>query len=333
MGGGGFSTNTVGFNVRPAWQTGTGVPAVTPLNDHRLVPDISLHAAGQDGNAGAYFFYTGGTLQNGYIGTSFSSPVFAGLLAVVEEKIIVAYGGLSPDGAGKRRFGRIQDYVYSQNGRADVWHDITAGQNGVCPDGTPSIAAAGWDTATGWGAMDCSAFVPIAACDTGGSCGQGIAFCAADGIDPSVTTTCPCSNAGASGHGCENSSATGGAILSASGTTNPDTIVMTSSGEKPTAFSVLLQGGSSVGGGVLYGDGVRCIGGPFKRLYSRNAVAGTFTAPSGSDPSITARSAALGDVIPPGATRYYQVAYRDPVSGFCPSGTFNVSSGWIVIWN
>jgi subtilase family serine protease len=333
MGGGGFSTNTVEFNARPAWQTGTGVPAVTPLNDHRLVPDVAFHSAGQDGNAGAYYFYTGGVLSSGYIGTSFASPVFAGLLAIVEQKIIVAYGGLSPDGAGKRRFGRIQDYVYSQAGRADVWHDITAGQNGVCPDGTPSIAAPGWDTATGWGAMDCAAFVPIAACDTGGSCGEGFPFCAGDGIDSNVTTDCPCQNFGAPGHGCENSSATGGAILTASGTTSPDTIVMTSSGEKPTAFSLLLQGTTSVGGGLHYGDGVRCIGGTFKRLFAKNAAAGVFTAPVGSDPSITARSAALGDVIPPGATRYYQAAYRDPVSGFCPSGTFNISNGWNVTWN
>ena len=47
------------------------------------------------------------------------------------------------------------------------------------------------------------------------------------------------------------------------------------------------------------------------------------------------RPTALGDVIAPGATRYYQVYYRDPQIAFCPQpngNSWNVSSGLIVVW-
>jgi hypothetical protein len=86
---------------------------------------------------------------------------------------------------------------------------------------------------------------------------------------------------------------------------------------------------------VNFGDGLRCAGGTLKRLYSRNAVGGTVTAPQGADPSITARSAALGDTIPANGTRIYHVYYRDSSASFCPNppgSTFNVSNGLRVLW-
>ena len=46
-----------------------------------------------------------------------------------------------------------------------------------------------------------------------------------------------------------------------------------------------------------------------------------------ADPSITARSAALGDPIAPGDTRFYQVYYRDAAGAFCPPETFNATNG------
>jgi hypothetical protein len=46
------------------------------------------------------------------------------------------------------------------------------------------------------------------------------------------------------------------------------------------------------------------------------------TAPEGAEPSVSSRSAALGDPISQGATRAYQVYYRDPDPNFCqvPTG-------------
>jgi len=275
-------------------------------------------------------FYTGGGLQGGYIGTSFASPIFAGCLAIIEQDII-SLGGLPPNGAGKRRFGRIQDLFYSMNGRPDIWHDITSGANGTLPDGSASTCHAGWDSVTGWGPMDCGSFAAVAACLTGG-CGPGTAYCAGDSGDPFVTTFCPCFNFGALGHGCANSADANGAILTATGTANPDNVVFSSSGELPSALSIVLQGTSNVATGLVFGDGVRCVTGILKRIGIKNAVAGTAVYPGPGDPSITSRSAALGDPIAPGSTRYYQSYYRDPLAIFCPPLTFNSSNGIIVQW-
>jgi hypothetical protein len=165
------------------------------------------------------------------------------------------------------------------------------------------------------------------------ACGPGATFCAGDG---SLGTPCPCGNTGVAGRGCANSQAgSAGAWLTANGTTSPDTVVFTASGEMPAALSIVLQGSLEIVAGVTYGDGVRCAGGTLKRLYTKNAVSGVVIAPGPGDPSVTARSAALGDPLAPGTTRVYQTYYRDPAPSFCPSpngNTFNVSSGYRLTW-
>jgi len=157
-------------------------------------------------------------------------------------------------------------------------------------------------------------------------------FCFGDG---GLSTACPCGNTGHLEHGCDNSASTSGAELRASGSTAPDLVVLSSSRELPSALSIFLQGDAPIAGGVPFGDGVRCIGGHLTRLYSKHASGGGVLAPTSGDPSITAQSAALGDPIPSGATRYYQVYYRDPDLAFCaaPAGaTWNVSSAVAITW-
>ena len=163
----------------------------------------------------------------------------------------------------------------------------------------------------------------------------GTPFCYGDGSDPQVTNLCPCFNLGAPGRGCDNSAGTGGAELTVSGTVSPDTVVLTSSNELATSLSIFLQGNAQVSAGAVFGDGVRCVGGQLKRIGTKNAVGGVATYPQGGDPSITTQSAALGDPIAPGSTRYYQTYYRDPNLAFCaaPMGdAFNVSNGQIIVW-
>jgi hypothetical protein len=146
---------------------------------------------------------------------------------------------------------------------------------------------------------------------------------------------CPCNNPGATGHGCENSASTGGALLQATGTTNPDTLVLTATDELPSALSIVLQGDVLLSGSAPFGDGLRCAGGHLRRLFVKSAVSGTVTAPEAGEPSITQRSAEKGDPISPGFVRTYQVYYRDPLPGFCaaPTGsTFNASNGLRVVW-
>jgi len=151
--------------------------------------------------------------------------------------------------------------------------------------------------------------------------------------------TCPCANPpSGSGRGCNNSSNTGGAILSATGHAfvSADTLVFTTSGEKPTAFSIVAQWTGTNPAGIVFGMGVRCTAGSLKRLYTKSAVGGSITAPDfgAGDPQVSARSAVLGDTITPGQNRWYLVYYRDPnVLGGCPpTGTFNATQTGKVVW-
>jgi hypothetical protein len=166
-------------------------------------------------------------------------------------------------------------------------------------------------------------------------CGSpGISFC-----DPGVGSViaCPCGNAPSSaGLGCNNSSNTGGAELSSTGIArlSYDTLRFTTHGEKPTALSTFSQGTAVLGTGLVFGQGVRCVSVNLKRLYTKPASGGSATAPIGNELSVHARSAALGDVIAPGTSRYYYVYYRDPVvlGGCSSASTFNSTQSLSVIW-
>jgi hypothetical protein len=132
------------------------------------------------------------------------------------------------------------------------------------------------------------------------------------------------------------SAGTGGAILTGTGTPSlaSDTVHFTSSGELPTSTSILLSGPTAVNP-AHYGDGLRCAGGSLKRLFTHSAVGGTVAMPQGSDLSVSARSAAMGDPITAGSVRIYQVYYRDPSATFCSApagGTFNISNALALAW-
>ena len=156
-------------------------------------------------------------------------------------------------------------------------------------------------------------------------------FCFGDGS----MIPCPCHNSGQAGHGCDNSDGTGGALLVHSGSPMPtDTVVLHVVDERASSLTIFVQGDEQIGP-VAFGDGLRCIGGRLKRMYVRHAVNGAVSAPLPSDPTITARSMAVGDHIPPGATRYYMTYYRDGEAGFCPSpagNAFTSSNALAIVW-
>ena len=139
--GGGWNTAVYGnpnFNVHPSWQAGNGV--LQNIN-YRMVPDIGMHS--YSGGGADYFYFQHGL--SSVSGTSCASPWFASGLATVEQRLVA--NGQS------RRLGRINDMLYGQNGRSDVWFDIVSGPgNGTLPNGHASVVTAGWDTVTGWGA-------------------------------------------------------------------------------------------------------------------------------------------------------------------------------------
>ena len=163
-GGGGASTLT----ARPSWQT--GVPGI-PTGNFRLLPDLSLTAS--PNNAG--FLYcssdtstdiTGScTPGNGFRdannvyltvagGTSFDAPIFAGMLAIVNQK-------LNSTGQGVVNT-TIYKLASNATTYASAFHDITSGTN-ECTAGSTLCSVAGesefpagtgYDEASGLGSVD-----------------------------------------------------------------------------------------------------------------------------------------------------------------------------------
>jgi len=162
---------------------------------------------------------------------------------------------------------------------------------------------------------------------------QSVSYCFGDGSDGN----CPCANTSplGEGRGCAHSQG-GSARLTSTGLASlaGDSLLLTSAGQLPATSSIFLQGGG-VGAPAHFGDGILCLAAPLHRMFVHAASGGSVIAPSGSDSTISARSAALGDPIAAGARRSYQVLYRDPAAGFCspPSGSnFNLSSALSVTW-
>lgn len=145
------------FFTKPLYQIGLGVP-----NDFsRDVPDLALNsAAGHDG----YLICARGSCTNGFRsatgfldvigGTSASTPSFAGILALVEQKIGNRVGNANPV-----LYGLANSRYYTA-----VFHDVTTGTNASpctagstdCPTGGAIgyAAGSGFDLATGWGSVD-----------------------------------------------------------------------------------------------------------------------------------------------------------------------------------
>ncbi len=159
---------------------------------------------------------------------------------------------------------------------------------------------------------------------------QFVSFCWGDGSNP---VACPCGT-GIATFGCPNSSWQSGAQVLGGGTISPDTVFFAASSLVPSSLAILVQADArSPVSGVVYGDGVDCLYGNRHVLFRKSASSGYVVFPGPNDPTVSARSAALGDAIPPGGFRYYQVAYRDRNGGFCPTGgRWNVTNAIQVAW-
>ena len=152
-------------------------------------------------------------------------------------------------------------------------------------------------------------------------------FCFGDGRG----AQCPCGNSGASGRGCESSIGAGGASLSSTGiaSVSADTLAFLGAGLPASTSGIVLQGmGANASGmGTPFGDGLLCVDGALRRLGLVVAQGGVITIPAPGEPSISAR----GLVPTSGATRYYQLWYRNSAA-FCTSATVNLSNGLIAVW-
>lgn len=162
-GGGGISVLT----ARPSWQTGvTGISS----GSYRLVPDISLDSS--PNNAG-YLYCSSDSTATGitgscsdgfrdssdeYVtaagGTSFAAPIFAGMLAIINQKT-------SSDGQGVAS-STLYSLASDSSTYASAFHDITSGGN-ECAAGSSYCSSAGeseyyattgYDEASGLGSVD-----------------------------------------------------------------------------------------------------------------------------------------------------------------------------------
>jgi uncharacterized protein (TIGR03437 family) len=137
------------FYSKPWWQSGPGVPD----DSARDVPDVSMNASwSHDG----YYIYLGSWYEQG--GTSASTPVFAGVVALLNH-YLMSKGVLSQPGLGN-----INPTLYrlAQNAPG-AFHDIIKGDNIVpCVQGSPNCvngslgysAGPGYDQVTGLGSID-----------------------------------------------------------------------------------------------------------------------------------------------------------------------------------
>jgi kumamolisin len=120
---------------RPKWQAGANVPpsANPGRRIGRGVPDVAGNA---DPLTGYQVLVDG---QKGVIGgTSAVAPLWAGLVALLNQKIGSAVGYLNP-------------LLYSLPAASRAFHDITTGNNDITGNNGAYKAGPGWDACTGWG--------------------------------------------------------------------------------------------------------------------------------------------------------------------------------------
>jgi hypothetical protein len=148
---------------KPTWQIGTNVPA----DGMRDVPDISFSASSDHDPYLICSGASGTPCINGYLdsnnkvntvgGTSVASPVFAGIIAIINQ-------------ATNSRQGNVNPTLYSlAMSSPQLFHDIVTGSNSVpCSAGSPDcpssgtmgfVADTGYDQASGLGSVDANALV------------------------------------------------------------------------------------------------------------------------------------------------------------------------------
>lgn len=161
---------------------------------------------------------------------------------------------------------------------------------------------------------------------TGHAGGQVASFC--DG----ATVVCPCGNGSSNAGGCPNSAHASGATLTWSGepSTTADSLQFFVGGLPNNVTCLFFQGLNALNGvqGAVFGDGVRCVGSPMRRLglvSSSPAGGALFPAPGGQTLSVK------GQIAPGGATMIYQAWYRNPAQ-FCTASTTNLTNALVVAW-
>jgi kumamolisin len=124
---------------RPAWQAEANVPASASTGfAGRGVPDVAAVADG------AYTVRFGGRPILGEGGTSAAAPLWAALIAMINQKL-ATIPGATP-------VGYFNPLLYNTLGRSNAFKDITSGTNDAHGNLRGAYTAGpGWDACSGWG--------------------------------------------------------------------------------------------------------------------------------------------------------------------------------------
>ena len=170
-GGGGVSI----YEPRPTWQAGTIGGVAIPSGSFRLVPDVSLDSSpnnagylycssddGSDGTGVVGSCATGFRATNGSSltvagGTSFAAPIFAAMVAIINQ----AKGYSNGQGLINPTLYKLASNATTY---ASAFHDIPTGSNNACnvsatycgtgSQNTNYATGTGYDEATGLGSVD-----------------------------------------------------------------------------------------------------------------------------------------------------------------------------------
>ncbi len=156
---------------------------------------------------------------------------------------------------------------------------------------------------------------------------QGVPFCLGDGS----ASACPCGNSSATydQSGCRyNANSASRLIDQGVARISADSLVLEARGAPSTGPVIFVQGDqrANSGAGVLYGDGLLCLGGNLTRLGTVNASGGVARLGASGMPHVSA----LGHVIAPGV-RTYQAFHRS-LASFCTPATMGTSNGLEITW-
>ncbi|MGB7987364.1 MAG: protease pro-enzyme activation domain-containing protein [Terracidiphilus sp.] len=136
--GGGVSPDGIAI---PGWQAGLANSSNGASTTLRNVPDVAMEADFDNYDCNM------GSCQEGWAGTSFAAPRWAGFLALANQQAV---------SAGDAPFGFLNMLIYPIGESASygtVFHDITSGSN-TYAEGYSFNAVAGYDLVTGWGSPD-----------------------------------------------------------------------------------------------------------------------------------------------------------------------------------
>ena len=134
-GGGATGGGVSELNPLPTWQASAGVPtSLSTGRQGRGVPDI----AGNADRASGYTILVDGQELRGVGGTSAVAPLYAGLLARINQRLGRPVGYLNP-------------LLYEKLAPA-VFRDVIVGGNG-CAGAGGYQAGKDWDACTGWGSI------------------------------------------------------------------------------------------------------------------------------------------------------------------------------------